>query len=267
MPVSVHGFERGSISIAEITLSAPPFHVLDQQMCLELSEALRTLRDDDEARIVIIKGADGEFCSGTDISEHSAEQMPRLLPAFHDCLRDLLKLDAVVIAAISGHCLGGGLELALSCDRIIAQQNSVIGLPEIQLGCYPPAGIVQLLERRCYGQAITMILSGAATPVEQLHRAGIIDVVTAEGQLEAAIEEEIGRYCHVSPSILAMTVRQFHRHHERTWGQKLHDIEHDYLNEVLGHPDSQEGIEAFLKKRPPRWAGKQGLVGPDDVAF
>ncbi len=267
MPVSVRAFDRGAISVAEITLSSAPFHVLDLQMCLELSEALRTLRDDDEARIVIIKGADGEFCSGTDIGEHSAEQMPRLLPAFHDCLRDLLKLDAVVIAAISGHCLGGGLELALSCDRIIAEQNSVIGLPEIQLGCYPPAGIVQLLERRCYGQAISMVLSGSSTPVDQLQRAAIVDVIADEGQLEAAVDNEIDRYCHVSPSILAMTVRQFHRHHQRTWGQKLHDIEHDYLNEVLGHPDSHEGIEAFLNKRAPRWAGKQGLVGPDDVAF
>ncbi|HIC22586.1 MAG TPA: enoyl-CoA hydratase/isomerase family protein [Planctomycetes bacterium] len=267
MPVTLEKQTQGGLVIAEIRLQSPPLNVLDRTMCTELREILQSVRADDEARIVIVCGAQGEFCSGTDISEHTPEKMPELLPIFHDCLRAINNIDAIVIAAIEGHCLGGGFELALACDRIVADESSVIGLPEIRLGCYPPAGIVQLLARRCYGRAIGLVLSGKPVDPRELQSDGIIDTVVDHGNLDAAVSEEIESYCAMSPSILAIIMRQFHRLGRGNWEQQLLEIEQDYLAEVLSHPDSREGVEAFLGKRPPRWAKRQGLVGPDDVAF
>ncbi len=267
MPVTLENQTRGCLVIAQICLQSPPLNVLDRTMCSELRDILQAIRADDEARIVVVRGAQGEFCSGTDISEHTPEKMPELLPVFHDCLRAINNIDAIVIAAVEGRCLGGGFELALACDRIVADESSVIGLPEIRLGCYPPAGVVQLLARRCYGRAIGLVLSGKPVDPRQLQSDGIIDSVIDQGHLDEAISAEIGSYCAMSPSIVAITMRQFHRLSRRSWDQQLLEIEQDYLGEVLSHPDSREGVEAFLDKRPPRWAKRQGLVGPDDVAF
>ncbi|MGE4620125.1 MAG: enoyl-CoA hydratase/isomerase family protein [Planctomycetota bacterium] len=267
MPVTIKNHTQGDHHISQITLDSPPLNILDRQMCDQLLEALHVIRDDDESRIVVIRGASGEFCSGTDISEHTPEKMPRLLPQFHDCLRAINNIDAIVIAAIQGRCLGGGMELALACDRLITEESSNFGLPEIKLGCYPPAGIVQLLDRRCYGQAIRMVLSGENVSPFDLQQNGIVDTIVETGSLDDAIEQEIASYTKMSPAIIAMTARQFHRYQRKSWVGQLLDIEHDYLTEVLSHPDSREGVEAFLEKRAPRWAKKQGLVGPDDLAL
>ena len=267
MPVTIDSHTREGLVIAQITLQSPPLNVLDRKMCTELREILHTVRADDEARIVTIRGAGSEFCSGTDIAEHTPEKMPQLLPVFHDCLRSISNIDAIVIAAVEGRCLGGGLELALACDRIIVEESAILGLPEMKLGCYPPAGIVQLLSRRCYGRAIGLVLSGSNADPRELKAEGIIDAVCDHDSLDQAIDDEINPYCAMSPSILAITMRQFHRLGRRSWGEQLLEIEHDYMTEVLSHPDSREGVEAFLAKRPPRWAKRQGLVGPDDLAF
>ncbi|MDE0960964.1 MAG: enoyl-CoA hydratase/isomerase family protein [Planctomycetota bacterium] len=267
MPVVVETQPRGELMVTTVTLDSAPLNVLDLQMCSDLHESLQLIRNDDEARIVVIRGAHQEFCSGTDISQHTPDQMPALLPAFHDCLRRIYDLDAIVIAAIEGRCLGGGLELALACDRIVAERSSLLGLPEIHLGCYPPAGIVQLLERRGYGEAVRMVLSGQAATADSMARSQIIDVLTDDGTLDRAIDREIDGYSTISPSILAITIRQFHRVGRKRLSSALLEIERDYLSEVLPHPDSTEGIEAFLAKRKPQWADRPGLVGRDDVAL
>lgn len=267
MPVKVDTRLKGEVVVATITLESPPLNVLDLQMCRLFHEALQSIRDDDEARIVVIRGSGGEFCSGTDIAQHTPEQMPLLLPAFHDCLRLIYQLDAIVIAGIEGRCLGGGLELALACDRIVADQTSVLGLPEILLGCYPPAGIVQLLTRRCYGDAIRLVFSGQSGSAVEFKQMGLIDVIASEGTLDTALDDEIEPYTSISPSILAITARQFHKLGRKTTNAELLEIERDYLLEILPHPDCTEGIKAFLEKRAPRWASRPGLVGPDDLAL
>lgn len=267
MPVTIQNRTVSELVVAEITLDSPPLNVLDYQMCTELLEALQSIRADDEARIVVIRGAGDEFCSGTDIAEHTPDKMPRLLPLFHDCLRAIQEIDGIVICAIEGRCLGGGLELAMACDRILADRSSVLGLPEIKLGCYPPAGIIQLLSRRCYGLAVAMTLSGQTLDANELERSGIIDVVFDPRTIDQAIDDEIGQYCTASPSILAITMRQFHRLSKREWAQRLTEIENHYLAEVLSHGDATEGVQAFLEKRSPVWAKRPGLVGPEDIAL
>ena len=253
--------------VSTVTLDSPPLNVLDLQMCRDLHESLQLIRNDDIARVVVIRGAHQEFCSGTDISQHTPDQMPALLPAFHDCLRRIYQLDAIVIAAIEGRCLGGGLELALASDRILAERSSLLGFPEIHLGCYPPAGIVQLLERRCYGGAVRMVLSGQAATADSMARSQIVDEIADDGTLDRAIEAEIDGYTSISPAILAITIRQLHRVGRKRLSTELLEIERDYLSEVLHHPDSSEGVEAFLAKRKPRWADRPGLVGRNDVAL
>jgi enoyl-CoA hydratase/carnithine racemase len=98
-------------------------------------------------------------------------------------------------------------------------------------------------------------------------RSQIVDEVADDGSLDRAIETEIAGYTSISPAILAITIRQLHRVGRKRLATELLEIERDYLSEVLPHPDSTEGVEAFLAKREPRWAKRPGLVGRDDVAL
>ena len=267
MPIHVRNESVEETAVARIILDSAPLNILDLDQCEELLEAIFSIRDDDVARIVVIQGEGQEFCSGTDIAEHTPEKMPKLLPRFHACLDALLSLDAITVAAVTGHCLGGGLELALACDRILMEENAKIGLPEIKLGCFPPAGWIQMLARSSVGSAVRLVCAGEITEAKKFPHQGVIDVLVPEGQIEQAIQAEIAPYQKMSPAILAFTARQFHRRAREQWARYLSELEKDYLDGILSHPDSREGVEAFLEKRNPRWADRQGLVGPDDLAF
>ena len=267
MPVHVRNEKQDGIAVAKIILDSAPLNILDFDQCEELLEAIFSIRDDDVARVVIVQGDGGEFCSGTDIAEHTPEKMPQLLPKFHACLEAMLSLDAITVAAVEGHCLGGGLELALSCDRIIVDENAKLGLPEIKLGCFPPAGWIQMLARSSSGAAVRMVCSGEISEARNFPHHGLIDQLVPSGEMEKALAEELQPYHDMSPAIIAFTARQVHRRAREQSARHLPDLEKDYLEGILHHPDSREGVEAFLEKRPPRWADRLGLVGPDDLAF
>ena len=100
MPITVSSEIRRDLHVARVLLDSAPLNIIDLDQCDELLEALQGIRDDDEARVVIIQGEGHEFCSGTDIAEHTPEKMPDLLPRFHACLDAILSLDAIVIAQI-----------------------------------------------------------------------------------------------------------------------------------------------------------------------
>lgn len=267
MSVHVDYSTSGSLVTAEVIIDSPPLNILDLPLCLELQSCLRSLRDDDKARLVVIKGGADHFSSGVDVAGHTVDSMPELLPAFHQVLDSVLDLDAIVIAAVCGHCLGGGLELALACDRVIASETASLGFPEISIGCYPPAGIPQLISRVSLGRAAGMILSGEPVAVDELHRWGLVDVIAKEDEMDQAIDREIERYNRHSPAILGLSARRIHREARQLWARRLPTMEREYLDILLPHPDATEGIAAFLAKRPPKWAPRQGLVGPEDVAL
>ena len=267
MPIHVRNEDQKGIAVARIILDSAPLNILDCDQCEELLEAIHSIRDDDVARIVIVQGDGGEFCSGTDIAEHTPEKMPELLPKFHACLDAMLTLDAITIAAVQGHCLGGGFELALSCDRILADENAKLGLPEIKLGCFPPAGWIQMLARSSSGSAVRMVCSGEISKAGDFPHSGVVDQLVPAGKMESALKKEVEPYQSMSPAILAFSARQFHRRSREQWARHLPELEKDYLDGILNHPDSREGVEAFLEKRTPKWADRLGLVGPEDLAF
>ncbi len=267
MPVHVRNEQREGLPVARIILDSSPLNILDLEHCEELLEAIFSIRDDDVARIVVIQGDGNEFCSGTDIAQHTPEKMPELLPRFHACLDAMLSLDAITIASIEGHCLGGGFELALACDRIIVDESAKIGLPEIKLGCFPPAGWIQMLARSSTGSAVRMVCSGEIYKAKEFPHQGVLDMIAPQGDVERVLQTEIESYAPMSPAMLAFSARQFHRRAKDQWARYLPDLEKDYLEGIVSHPDSREGVEAFLEKRPPRWADRLGLVGPEDLAF
>ena len=259
--------QHGTLTVTSVTFDRAPANVLDFEHVRELQSCLQQIRADDRTRVLIFRGSGKCFSTGVEIGEHTPEVMPELLPAFHALFDDLLGIPAITIAALHGNCLGGAAEFAFSCDRIIAEEGSVIGLPEIQLGCYPPVAIPLLVSRIGVGRATEMILGGLPQDLQSLAEVGLIDTVCATGKLDECLDREINRYTDWSPAVVGLVARRLHEESRRQWAQQIPAVESDYLENLLPHPDCSEGIEAFLDKRTAQWQKPAGLMGPEEVAL
>lgn len=243
----------GGVPATTLSIDHAPVNVLDMAHCRELSLHLANLREEDRARIVIIRGTGRCFSTGVDIDQHTPELMPDLLPAFHEIFHRMLALRAVTVAAVHSYCLGGAAELAFACDRIVAENTARLGFPEITVGCYPPVAIPLMAQRVGPGRAAQMILSGREEAVDVLHAWGLVDRVVAKGELDAGIGEELALYRAKSPDVLGMAAELLHAEARRGWGARIDTLEKAYLDELLVHPDASEGILAFKEKRPAVW--------------
>lgn len=257
MPVLIQESNLGAIPLSTIILDRAPVNVLDFTLIEELSGAIQKVKSAG-ARVVVLRGNGRCFSAGVDVAQHTPEMMPKLLPAFHRVFRELMELDAVLIAALHGSALGGAAEIALACDRVIAEENTKFGLPEIGLGCYPPVAVALLARRIGAGRAAGMILGGKLVPVEKLKEWGLVDRVAPTGELGLTLKRELAQFEDKSPGVLGITAGLLHRESWATWGPRLAEVEAHYLRDLLPHPDVAEGVRAFAEKRDPVWQAEDG---------
>lgn len=213
---------------------------------------------DEGARAIVLTGADGTFAAGADLAEMKERSvaaqrdyigMPRMYEAVE-------ALEAPVIAAINGHALGAGLELALACDVRLAASTAKLGAPEVRLGLIPGGGGTQRLPRLIgLGQAMRLVLTGDAVEADEAYELGLIEDVAAPDALESQAVELAGRMARWSPVALAAAkaaLRESWRTHQPEGLRR----EIDAFAEVFASHDAQEGIEAFLEKRDPEFEGR-----------
>lgn len=253
MAIRLETTVSGGLQVATLMIDNPPVNVLDLDHCKAMAESLRQLRQQDTARVVVLRGAGRAFSTGVDIQQHTPEMAPKLLPAFHAIFPALLDLRAVSVAAVHGFCLGGALELALGCDRVVAEEGAKLGFPEIRVGCYPPVAIPLVSQRAGPGRATEMIFGGGEVPVATLQTWGLVDRAVPKGELNEGLSQELKLYGDKSPAVLAMAADLMHDESRRSWGARIAQMEKQYLEELLPHPDASEGIKAFAEKRKPAW--------------
>jgi len=192
--------------IACITLNRP--HVLNAysvQMRDDLYVVLTAIRDDDEIRSVILKGAGRAFCAGADLTEFLTAPSPiaaRDIRRERDIYRLLLTLPQPTIAALHGYIIGSGIEIALACDMRVASDDAVFALPETGLGFIPGAGATQLLPRTVgRAQAIKMVLTGTRLKAGEALRIGLVNRVVQHGELTAYVNRLAGRLSSMPASV------------------------------------------------------------------
>ena len=130
--------------VARLTLRNPPVNILDIPLMDELSSALAEIEADPKISMIVIEGAGKCFSAGVDVAAHTPDQVSAMLEKFHRIIRALVATRKITIAAVHGHCLGGGAELAMVCDIVISTDDASWGFPEITLGCYPPVAVTAL---------------------------------------------------------------------------------------------------------------------------
>lgn len=245
--------------VALVTIDRPEVrNAIDLRTIGELADALAVLDADPGCRAIVITGA-GEraFAAGADIAEmapRTAEGIRRDRPfAAWD------RIDAVetpLIAAVRGYALGGGCELVLACDLVVAGDDAVLGLPEIRLGIIPGIGGTQRLVRAVgKARAMEIVLTGRHVPAEEAARIGLVSRVVPAAETLADALGLAERIAAGPPLAVAAAVRAIDAAAELTLADGL-VYERELFTDLFDTEDQAEGMRAFLDKRPPAWRGR-----------
>jgi enoyl-CoA hydratase len=250
--------KRGPVAL--MTVNRPDkLNALNVRTREEILEALKELGEDATVRVIVITGA-GEkaFIAGADISEFAGKtplgtremmHKSRAFDAMEDCPKP-------VIAMINGYALGGGCELAMSCDIRIASAKAKFGQPEIKLGIIPGGGGTQRLARLIgEGKAMELILTGDMIDAEEALRLGLVNHVVAPEQLEAKTMEIAGKIAEMSPIAVQMAKKSV-KNAARLGLQAGLEAETDLFILCFTSEDKEEGIRAFMEKRKPVFQGR-----------
>ncbi len=239
--------------VARVTLNRPPLNVIDIPLMRELRSALEAVTADREAKVVVV-GAEGKaFSAGVDIKDHTPDRVDEMLREFHAVIRTLWASPAPTVAAVRGSALGGGMELALSCDLIVASEQARFGQPEIQVGAFPPIAALLLARQIPRKKALELILTGDSISAAQAGPFGLVNVVAPADQFDAAVNAFIARLSRWSGPVLKLAKRAALVPLVDGDAQALREIERIYLQELMSTEDAREGTQAFLDKRQPEW--------------
>jgi cyclohexa-1,5-dienecarbonyl-CoA hydratase len=238
----------------EVTWDRPPLNVFDIKLLRELDEALSLCAREVSSDVIVLRGA-GEraFSAGVDIRDHTPEKVPEMLEAVHGVIRKLLALPQVTVAAVRGVCLGGGLEIASSCDLVVASEESSFATPEILVGCYPPVALARFAGVIGYARAAEMILTGRRFSAREVQQMGLINRVFAGAEFDRNVQALVDELLGKSGAVLRLTVRGLRELSLQNFVQALRRSEEIYCRELLQTADVAEGVAAFLEKRAPQW--------------
>ena len=237
-----------------ITWDRPPLNVLDIALLRELDRLLSDCAADSTVDLVLLQGKGNRaFSAGVDIKDHTADKVPEMLEVVHGVVRKLLALPQVTIALVRGVCLGGGCEVASSCDFIIASEESSFATPEILVGCYPPVALARFSRLIGYHRAAEMILTGRRFSAREAQTLGLINRVFAGQELDSGVQTLLDELLGKSGAVLRLTVRGLRELSLSGFDQALKRSEEIYRGELLKTQDVEEGVKAFIEKRPPNW--------------
>ena len=244
--------------IATLTLSRPgKKNSLTQKMFAELAATVKAVADNRSIRVLVIRGEDGVFCAGDDLSElvkMGPSDVRRFIADAQGTFTYLESMEIPVLAAVEGFALGGGLELALSCDLILASRNAQLGLPEINLGIIPGlGGCIRLPRRVGLGRAKELIYSGRIIDAREAMVLGLADGVYPEEEFASIVMDFANILASKSPTALALAKSTLNRGMDASLETGL-ALEREAFAYCFTLPDAKEGISAFLEKRKPKFS-------------
>jgi len=242
--------------VARVRLDHSPINVIDIPMMEELSQALADLEARSDISVLIFSGSQHAFSAGVDVAAHTPDKVEGMLAKFHAVIRALVLSKKVTVAAVHGHCLGGGAELAMVCDLVYTSELATWGFPEIKLGCFPPVAVTALAALVGQKHAADLVLTGRSITGKEAATIGLANAVVPEVDLERTVEEAVQHLAALSPAALAITKKAIYAWDSIHFDKGLARAEKIYLEELMKTEDAQEGISAFMQKRAARWKGK-----------
>ena len=241
--------------VARITFARPPLNIFHIAMMREIGRALEEcVSHRDLAAIVFAAGPGTKaFSAGVAVEEHVPETVYQMLDSFHAIFRTLEQIARPTIALVDGAALGGGCELIVACDIVIATDRARFGQPEIKLGVFPPVAAIALARIIGEKRARALILTGESIDAATALQIGLVNYVVPAAELEQKTREVLGKLRELSASALEMARRAMDLGGGTTFDSALAAVENLYLLELMKTEDASEGVKAFMEKRKPKW--------------
>ena len=245
-------------AVALIQLNRPKeLNALNLQLMQEIRDALKALDEDEAVRVVVITGNERAFAAGADIKQMAGKTaIDMLITDQFSTWDQIRKFRKPLIGAVSGFALGGGCELAMTCDMLVASETAQFGQPEIRIGTMPGAGGTQRLTRAVgKAKAMEMVLTGEFISAQEAHRVGLVNRVVPVGQYLEEAYRLAASIAAMSPVAARLAKESVNRSFETHLDEGLHfERKNFYL--TFASEDQKEGMAAFVEKRKPEFKGR-----------
>lgn len=244
-------------ALIKITINRPPYNVLDIATMREMNQALDLAMNEQSAKVLMITGA-GEktFSSGVDVVDHTPDKVVDMIEVFHGILKRLLFVPIPTVAALNGPALGGGCELAIACDMVVAAENAKLGQPEIKLGVFPPIAAILMPKLVPMTKVMELLLGGGIIDAQEAYRVGLVNRVFPKETFREDVMMFLEQFLSLSRIALLQTKKAVKDASTRPFFEALYFVEQQYLKELMATEDAKEGLNSFLEKRKPVWKNR-----------
>jgi cyclohexa-1,5-dienecarbonyl-CoA hydratase len=239
--------------VAYLTLNRPPLNVLNIEMMKEINSYFDGLLKEKTLKLLVIQAAGKAFSAGVDVGEHLGGLVYKMIEVFHRMFRLMDALKVPSISAVNGSALGGGCELAVYCDMVVATEKAKFGQPEIQVGVFPPIAALAFPRMMGRKKALELILSGDVISAQEALTLGMINKIVPEASLAEEMTGFVEKFRKLSGIVLKLTKEATLAGLNDDAERGLQVIEKIYLDRLMRTDDAIEGLKAFLDKRKPAW--------------
>jgi cyclohexa-1,5-dienecarbonyl-CoA hydratase len=230
--------------------------VLNIDMMNELNRQLDVFMQDPALKCVVLLGDGPSWCAGVEVADHKPEMADQMIAVFNGIFERIDQLEVPIIAGVHGACLGGGMEVAIACDIILAAPKAVFGQPEIKLGFLPPYAAIRLPQLVGPNRAVEICTTGKRYSAEAAQKMGLIGHVAEEGKLDESIDRIVAEIRDCSPLIIRLNKRAVKAHLGLNFSEALRGVSDLFLNTLMKTEDTLEGIASFEEKRRPLWKNR-----------
>ena len=242
--------------VAYVTLNDPPLNILTARMMDAISRALEGIAANDSLVAVAFQAKGKAFSAGADIGEHRPENAPAMIAAFDRMFDRFAALDVPVVMAVDGAALGGGFELVMIADVLLASERARFGQPEILLAFFPPAAVAYLPSRIGPAKAMEVTAGGRTYDAATMRDWGLVSRVVVPEELDGALEATLKSFRKASPLVMRMNVRTLKAIRGDAEERARKEAQRIFLDELMATEDVREGIASFFEKRRPEWKNR-----------
>lgn len=240
-----------------IELDRPPQNVLGIAAMAELSRAVDAAANDESAKALVITGrGEKAFSAGVDVMDHTPDKVVEMIETFHGLVKRLLAFPLPTIAALNGATMGGGCEIALACDMVLAKEGIKIGQPEIRLGVFPPIAAILLPHCVPANRVMELLLGGGLVGATEAAAMGLVNRVYPAETFREDCRAFAAQFLSLSRVALVHTKRAIRTAAGKPFLEALDALERIYLKDLMASADAVEGLRSFVERRKPVWTNR-----------
>lgn len=242
--------------VAFITLNAPPLNIMTGAMMDEISGALETIGSEPSLKAIAFTANGKAFSAGADVDEHRPERIKPMIASFGRLFRLLDQQEIPIVMGVAGAALGGGFELVMMADLLLATEEATFGQPEIRLGFFAPVGVVRLPTLVGPAKAMEITSSGRTYSAAEMLAHGLVTKVVPADQFGETLESVLKDFRRASPLVMRLNARALRLNQETRFADALSRAEELFLDELMSTEDVREGLASFFEKRRPVWKNR-----------